>query len=134
MAGGLLLAIATTAAAQAPDTVRAEMVLPVPMQVTMQGDTTIVNVNHDSLGLALQMQLDLAIEEARGGGGPPDWFYAGTLVLGVAALLTWASKKTTTVYVNQEQSQDQDQSTEVEETETRFPWCWPPGHCRHGGD
>ena len=152
------LLLASPLSAQVQDTARATAELAIsfePGSIVTRGDTTLVyvGVTHDSdslqaavdrASLALQAAI-LADGSGRESSGTPGWFYGGVLALGAAAILTWAFKDTeTSVVVTQEQSQGGDgeagttgTTTTTTTTTERFPWCWPPGHCkrkRGGGD
>ena len=151
----LALLCAVPAAAQSPDTARATAELAIsfePGSIITRGDTTLVyvGVTHDSDSLQAAVdRASLALQAAilaNNGSQPsstPSWFYGGVLALAGAAILTWAFKDTeTNVTVTQSQEQSAGGTTDGTTTTTttttteRFPWCWPPGHCKRkrGGE
>ena len=138
-----LLLIAMLQAPQV-DTVRAEMVLPIPVQMVTVGDTTVVDVSvevgTDSLAalaerfMLAQQARDAAIAACGcAEGGTPSWVYAWGLGIVTVAVLAYTFKEVeeTTIYVEQSQEQGQDQATTTTTT-VHFPWRRPKK--KHGGD
>lgn len=151
VAVGMMLIWASVARAQTPDTVRAEMVLPIPVQISTLGDTTVVDVrvdvHTDSLAvlaervwLARQAEIAMHGHLGRGHDRPSyKWEIRLGLLVAAGAVLAWAFKAEEETILNVHQSQTQDQSQTTRTSVTRFPWCWPPGHCKrkwgkHGGE
>lgn len=107
-------------------------------QIIQVDDSTVVRVEvyTDSLAAAFARGAEAAeialardIQACGCGGGPPDWFWAGSLALGVAALVVWSAKEETQINITNTQDQSQEQSTTVK----RFPWYWPGRKKGHGG-
>lgn len=147
----LLLLLAAPAAAQVQDTARATAELAIsfePGSIVVRGDTTLVYVGvaHEGDTLmvnavdraSLALQAAILSEGMKQESGPPTWFWGGVLVVAAGAVLAFAFKEervtTTHTYTNINnyfptggQATD---TTTVVTTITRFPWCWPPGHCK----
>lgn len=120
----LLLLVAPLQAQQDTLVVR----LPVPEQsILYVGDSVFVDVSVDvmtaELAEALGQPLIVNAQPCCQSGGVPGWFYAGTLLVGLAAVLVWSSKEETQIIINNEQSQSQTQSTTT--IVKRFPWHKP---------
>jgi hypothetical protein len=141
----LLLLAAPLSAQEAQDTARATAELAIsfePGSIVVRGDTTFVfvssSVDTDSLASAVDrasfaLQAAILARQPEPQSVVPSWFYGGALLVSAAAVLTWAYKEESTYTISVEQNQEQTTTVPPDTVVTeviRFPWCWPPGHCR----